>query len=1141
MKPLLLKLAGLNSFREEQTVDFATLCQGGVFGIFGPTGSGKSSLLDAITLALYGRVERAPNNTQGIMNQGEDQLSVSFTFQLGNAAGVKQYRVERRMKRTDEVRVRTVTSRLVEILGDEEVVLADKDRDVTRKVEEILGLTADDFTRAVVLPQGRFAEFLSLKGTERRQMLQRLFHLEQYGDQLNMKLKRRVDETKNEVGQLVAEQTGLGEASQDHVQQAKERVEEAKQEAELCQSLFAKSQQDYEEAKNVRELQGELASIQGEIQTLVSQAEEMKGIEKRLNLARQGEILRPYAEALEKNLADVKAWEQRHEQVKKELEEAERAWKMANEQYDTHVQKALMEEPRLTIRLEQLKNAMQLQEDGQRLQQEVNGLAQKGQQIKVKLAEVIKGKEKAGQLLEKAVQRQQVLQEQLKLNTVSSARRERVQQAIERQRQIIEEEKRALELEQEGKKKEKEIHDAKTHLALMIQSRQQEQAMINEALKKVEFLFNELKEWENRAQTGGEALLQHSQRLAAENEQWKTRHLAQQLARDLHDGQPCPVCGSTNHPHPTTSTVTGDERESLSQQLNLCQELMGRGQRLFNQYRELSLLLDGVSRSLYEYKAEEMNQRGPFTELSPFVPEEIPPFTGDLPSILHIFAQGEREWPNYKSRVSELEQLTGEIRQKSAAFNREELQWQSNIENLEKRHLEIQEKGATHLHALEELKKQWGELFAEFSFATIGMEGEKIRQQDELLEDIQKRLALSEPYIEERKKEILSFNEQELQLEREKVRLETELQGKVEMKGKVEKDLKEIVGDEKVEVLYNQAQTQLQEMKMKTSQLASSLEDRRREYSEKEKEEGIVSQSIQDGIKRRDESMALWEQELAKSEFSTLEQVKESIMSSDEQKSQQALLDGYKDQWKKWHLEKQRVEQLLKGRQLTEEEWTTIQGTLEQTKLAAEKANTEMIRSLRDLEDVERRHGRWMALEKEREEKQTLLDRLLKLQQVLRGNGFVEFIAEEQLINISFEASARLGNLTHQRYALEVDSSGGFVIRDDANGGVRRPVSTLSGGETFLTSLSLALALSSQIQLRGEYPLEFFFLDEGFGTLDQELLDTVVTALEKLHSERLAIGIISHVPELRARLPRRLIVDPAEPSGRGSRVHLETL
>ncbi|WP_036666975.1 SbcC/MukB-like Walker B domain-containing protein, partial [Paenibacillus darwinianus] len=110
-----------------------------------------------------------------------------------------------------------------------------------------------------------------------------------------------------------------------------------------------------------------------------------------------------------------------------------------------------------------------------------------------------------------------------------------------------------------------------------------------------------------------------------------------------------------------------------------------------------------------------------------------------------------------------------------------------------------------------------------------------------------------------------------------------------------------------------------------------------------------------------------------------------------------------------------------------------------------------------------------------------------------------------------------------------------------ANGGIRRPVGTLSGGETFLASLALALALSSQIQLRGRYPLQFFFLDEGFGTLDPDLLETVITALEKLHTDKLSVGVISHVPELRARLPRRLIVAPAEPSGAGSRIRLETM
>nr|WP_246031575.1 SbcC/MukB-like Walker B domain-containing protein [Salibacterium salarium] len=90
-----------------------------------------------------------------------------------------------------------------------------------------------------------------------------------------------------------------------------------------------------------------------------------------------------------------------------------------------------------------------------------------------------------------------------------------------------------------------------------------------------------------------------------------------------------------------------------------------------------------------------------------------------------------------------------------------------------------------------------------------------------------------------------------------------------------------------------------------------------------------------------------------------------------------------------------------------------------------------------------------------------------------------------------------------------------------------------------MTSLALALSLSSSIQLKGQYPLEFFFLDEGFGTLDQELLDTVMTSLEKLQTNNLAVGIISHVPEIQERLAKKVFVSPAEPSGIGSRVHLQ--
>lgn len=96
-------------------------------------------------------------------------------------------------------------------MKEEQIVLADKANEVNRKIEELLGLTIDDFTRAVVLPQGKFAEFLSLKGAERRQMLQRLFNLEQYGTG-SSKTKETGANSSVQKNEMLAEQAGLGDA-----------------------------------------------------------------------------------------------------------------------------------------------------------------------------------------------------------------------------------------------------------------------------------------------------------------------------------------------------------------------------------------------------------------------------------------------------------------------------------------------------------------------------------------------------------------------------------------------------------------------------------------------------------------------------------------------------------------------------------------------------------------------------------------------------------------------------------------------------------------------------------------------------------------------------------------------------------------
>ena len=190
------------------------------------------------------------------------------------------------------------------------------------------------------------------------------------------------------------------------------------------------------------------------------------------------------------------------------------------------------------------------------------------------------------------------------------------------------------------------------------------------------------------------------------------------------------------------------------------------------------------------------------------------------------------------------------------------------------------------------------------------------------------------------------------------------------------------------------------------------------------------------------------------------------------------------------------------------------------------------------LRDIQERSIQWKDGQAAERRLQKERDTLRELRSVLRGNAFVEYLAERQLQLTAQNASQHLGRLTKYRYALEVDATSGFVMRDDANGGQRRPVHSLSGGETFLTSLALALALSGQIQLRGRYPLEFFFLDEGFGSLDEELLELVITSLERMDTGNMLIGVISHVPELKERIAQKIMVSPAIPGGAGSSLRL---
>ncbi len=168
MRPRHLEIEGFTAFREKVAIDFDGL---DLFAITGPTGAGKSSLLDAAILALYGQVPRVSKEYKQLISHGAERMSVRLDFSVGERA----YRIARTIRREG-----TAQSRLERVEGDRVVPIADRAAEVSKEVERLLGLDYDAFVRSVVLPQGQFDEFLKGKPEERRRILVTLLNLDVY-------------------------------------------------------------------------------------------------------------------------------------------------------------------------------------------------------------------------------------------------------------------------------------------------------------------------------------------------------------------------------------------------------------------------------------------------------------------------------------------------------------------------------------------------------------------------------------------------------------------------------------------------------------------------------------------------------------------------------------------------------------------------------------------------------------------------------------------------------------------------------------------------------------------------------------------------------------------------------------------------
>ncbi|QNB47954.1 AAA family ATPase [Thermanaerosceptrum fracticalcis] len=1053
MKPIRLKFSGLQSYREEQEINFVELGSLGLFGIFGPTGSGKSTILDAVTLALFGNVERAVGGTKGIMNHFAERLFVSFEFLLGQ----ETYLVERSYVRNkhDDESVLNKGARLVKT-GSTVEVLADKATDVTETIERLLGMTFKDFTRAVILPQNKFDQFLKLTEGERAKMLEKIFCLEEFGEELLLRAKNLEAQLQQEIHTNVKLMTQLGDVSDEVIQKIREELQAKKEEIKKKEALKKELENKLKELEQLARIYEEIAVLAKERERLEGMKPQIAGDKVTLERAQKAEPLR----SLFNQLEDLFMREQAEAKILAERTGKDRAAEEIFIEAQERLNKAregqaelnhLKEEdlPKINVAGEYEKQVLTLQA-------ELNNIrnALKATQIEIEKTTALGLQKKA--MLEQLETKLKGYEQGLKdLFQVLACREE-----IDRVLSLLSELENAEKLEREAssflEEREKVLKREEEELKLILAEKREYfnvdplKVSISQFMEMLPALLGKV----STEQLKAEELYDH---LVYEN-------MAQVLAEKLTENEPCPVCGSAHHPKPAGKGVSSEE--------------LGRAKQVVLKLKE------------------ELEKLRPWTEKVNIKFNKFQHLQDDVQS-LHL--------PNYEARVKAANLLRHR-------FIEETVNLKNTVRDILPAALHKPERDMVRM-LKEHLVKADGQL-------------KVLTEQKGNLE--QQKITVEKDMDELRAKLIT--------LKADKVNLEKNVQALENSLTELEHRLRELLGGLDLAEFAGKVRKRM-------GQLEQELSEAEKEWQEAAKRKQETAEALAESkvslLKTR-EHLAKIRADLsdtaAREGFKTLEEIKEALLDSSARAQISQRIQEYEKNLN-------HVEQTLLGLEAKIiHQPFNLQEMAEQKELL-HKVNREYNEDMRqegalqkELEDLQAKQITLQELETLNQKftgRKELVGRLLNL---LKGRRFVQFLAAEHLRDMAGEASIRLGTLTGQRFALELDEGCGFVMRDDYSGGQRRPVNTLSGGETFLTSLSLALALSSKIQLKGKYPLGFFFLDEGFGTLDPEKLELVMGALEKLHDAQRMVGVITHVPELKSRMPRYLEVIPAKQDGTGSRV-----
>ncbi len=1195
-----VNIKNLNSLRLSSSIAFveAPLRDTGLFAITGDTGAGKTTILDAMTLALYGRVHRN-KDVQEVMSYGAAESLAEVEFDNGQERYLARWMLWRAHNKP-EGNIQPARREIARWNPETESfdLIAERVREADELIEELTGLDYDRFTRSVLLAQGDFAAFLQASERERSDLLERITGTEIY-TRLSKSAYERSKLEQQQLENLQQQRNVLEILDEAEVEELEKDLEERQSAIRNKRKVLAGQRDDLLWLQRRKELEKRVATLRADLEKVesekIARAPQLQRLE-------QYERVRPFETRLNRLddlLSSLEELEKEAETLQTALQEAEESIEKAGRQ--ARERKKNLEEKRRALSRQQavFEQVIQLDTSIREKEKPLEKLRRDTHSREEEL-------DKIRQALEKNLERRKTLEqeqqavgdwlsgkaylrslqddfsgmEQLAMRWREkqaeaerfSSQSEILTKALEKKRKQVERlEQEYLEVQETLEKLQSDFQQqlpsnyasGRSELLELLAGEIEQLSLRREGLRQILNLSKEYQELLRRQDrheaeledltgqdlalnkvlmTAVEVMEDLDQRLNYQQEIYRQQQMIANYEKDrqqLEEGEPCPLCFSREHPFREKEVVpfVDQAKRDLERILRQKEAAQQRYQKLLREHDEISLKIRQLVGDEKERKGRHHELQEQIEQYEARIVESIPLLGKELLAISHTELLG-KKLQETEQLISSKRQGRNQLQELNKKLEKQEKRCQTLRESLAEQRmaLQLEEKELKNKHSMagssrEEAKKAKKELKAalsDYPYEVDGVEDlqeltAELRREKDAFFAKEKQGRQIEEEFNLKKQEAARDRQEIARLEEQLQKARTEMEeGLSELKSQ-QHERRKLFGDrdprQEREALYKEVETMEQV-------LAESEKFLKKIEREQQRLQTLLKQKREDRLKNREQSEKLKKalrQSARQSGIGALEELRAALLSNEERET----LERQRKELEKRELETRRalqerekeLEQHTRKEPVTDSE-AQLQGLIEKLEQELEQMQQDSGALRERLKANEARQKRAAALIEDIEAQRQEYLRWAKLSDIIGAADGKKFRVYAQGLTLSRLVRLANSHLQHLngRYVIRKrnEEDLGIEIVDTFQADNCRSMNTLSGGESFLVSLALALGLSD---LAGQQTnIRSLFIDEGFGSLDENSLDLAISTLENLQAGGKTIGIISHVKELKERI-----------------------